>query len=122
MITLVKILFLWFLKLRMQAFKKFLVSYEVTNLFTNIPLQETIDIAISVIFNPNPNPHFIFNSKFYSQIGGVTMCFPLDPAFANFFMGFYKSKWLKEYNLSKLKVYIRYGDIFGVILAVFDKE
>ena len=35
--------------------KKFLVSYNVTSLFTNIPLQETIDIAINVIFNHNPN-------------------------------------------------------------------
>ena len=62
--------------------KKFLVSYDVTSLFTNIPLQETIDIAINLIFNYNPNlnitrkelkelflfatlqAHFIFNSKF----------------------------------------------------------
>ena len=35
--------------------KKFLVGYHVTSLFTNIPLQETTDIAINLIFNPNPN-------------------------------------------------------------------
>ena len=35
--------------------KKFLVSYDVTSLFTNIPLQETIDIAINLIFNHDPN-------------------------------------------------------------------
>ena len=35
--------------------KKFLVSYDVTSLFTNISLQETIDIAINLIFNHNPN-------------------------------------------------------------------
>ena len=36
---------------------KFLVSYDVTSLFTNIPLQETIDIAINlnIILNHNPN-------------------------------------------------------------------
>ena len=33
---------------------KFLVSYDVTSLFTNILLQETIDIAINLIFNHNP--------------------------------------------------------------------
>ena len=66
--------------------KNCLVSYNVTSLFTNIPLQETIDIAINLIFNHNPNlnitrkelkkpflfaasqTHFIFNSKFYSQV------------------------------------------------------
>ena len=35
--------------------KKFLLSYDVTSLFTNIPLQETIDIAINLIFDHNPN-------------------------------------------------------------------
>ena len=35
--------------------RKFLVSYYVTSLFTNIPLQEAIDIAINLIFNHNPN-------------------------------------------------------------------
>ena len=40
----------------MQIFpKKFLVSYNVISLFTNIPFQETIDIAINFIFNDNPN-------------------------------------------------------------------
>ena len=69
--------------------KKFFVSYDVTSLFTNIPLQETIDIAINLIFNHNPNlniikkelqkiflfptsqTHYIFYCKFYNEIDGV---------------------------------------------------
>ena len=35
--------------------KKFLVSYDVIILFTNIPLQKIIDIATNLIFNHNPN-------------------------------------------------------------------
>ena len=35
--------------------KKFLVSYDVTSPFTNTQLQETIDIAINLIFNHYPN-------------------------------------------------------------------
>ena len=35
--------------------KKFLVSYNLSSLFTNIPLQETVDIAINLIFNHNLN-------------------------------------------------------------------
>ena len=117
--------------------KRFLVSYDVTSLLTNIPLQETIDIAINLIFNHNPNlnitkkelkklflfatsqTHFIFNSKFYNQIDGVAMGSPLAPVLANIFMGFYESKWLNEYNLNKPKFYLRYVDD---ILAAFDKE
>ena len=113
--------------------KKFLVSYDVTSLFTNIPLQETIDIAINLLFNHNPNlnitrknilfatskTHFIFNSKFYNQIDGVAMASPLAPVLANIFMGFHESKWLNEYNLNKPKFYLRYVDD---ILAAFDNE
>ena len=80
--------------------KKFLVSYDVTSLFTNIPLQETTDIAINLIFNHKPNPNitkkelatsqtcFIFNSEFYNKIDGVAMGSPLAPVLANTSIGF----------------------------------
>ena len=35
--------------------KKVFVSYDVTSHFTNISVQETIDIAINLIFNHSPN-------------------------------------------------------------------
>ena len=116
---------------------KLLVSYDVTSLFTNIPLQETIYTAINLIFNHNSNlnitkkelkkiflfpvsqSHFLFNSKFYNQIDGVVMASSLAPVLANNFMGFYESKWLNEYNLHKPKFYLRYVDD---IVAAFDKE
>ena len=102
---------------------KFLVSYDVTSLFTNIPLQETIDMAINLIFNHDRNlnitkkelkklflfatsqSHFVFNVKFYNQVDGVAMGSPLAPVLANIFMGFYESKSLNEYNLHKPKFY-----------------
>ena len=110
---------------------------DVTSLFTNIPLQETIDIAINLVFNHNPNlnitrkefkklflfatsqTHFIFNSRFYNQFDGVVIGSPLAPVLANIFMGFHESKWLNEYNLNKPKFYLRYVD---EILAAFDNE
>ena len=116
---------------------KFLVSYDITSLFTNIPLQETIDIAINLIFNHNPNlnitkkelkkfflfatsqTRFLFNGKFYNQIDGLAMGSPLAPVLANILMGFCESKRLNEYNLDKPKIYLRYVDD---ILATFEKE
>ena len=35
--------------------KKILISYDVTSIFTTNPLEETIDTAINLIFNYNPN-------------------------------------------------------------------
>ena len=116
--------------------KTFLLSYDLTSLFTNIPFQETIDIVINLIFNYNPNinitrkelkklflfptsqTHFIFNSKFYNQIDGVAMGSLLAPVLANIFIGLRESKWLNEYNLNKSKLYLRYVDD---ILTAFDK-
>ena len=94
-------------------------------------------MAINLISNHNPNlnitkkelkklflfaasqTHFSFNSKFYNQIDGEAIGSPLAPVLASIFMGFYESKWLNEYNLSKPKFYLRYVDD---ILAAFDKE
>ena len=104
---------------------------------TNIPLQQTIDIAINLIFKHNPNLnitkkelkklflfatsqiHFTFNSKFYSQIDAVATGSPLAPVLANIFMGFNEYKWLNECNLYKPNLSLRYVDH---ILAAFDNE
>ena len=66
----------------------FLVSYDVCSLFTSIPLQETIQIAVELIFQNNPQlkvtkrelkqlfnfatsgTNFIFNGSFYDQVDG----------------------------------------------------
>ena len=116
---------------------KFLVPYDGTSVFTNLSLQETIDIAINLIFNHITNlninkkelqklflfaasqTHFLFNGKFYNQIDGVAMGSPLAPIIANIFIGFYKFKRLNKYNLNKPKLYLRYVDD---ILAAFEKE
>ena len=100
--------------------KKFLVSYNATSLFTSIPLQEIIDIAINLISNDITNlnitrkelkkllvfarsqTHFIVNSKFYNQIDGVAMGSPLPALLANIFMGFHELSGLMNIISTKL--------------------
>ena len=83
-----------------------LVSYDVTSLFTNVPLQETIQIIAEKAFvddwfnethNLNitksdlvqllevatKNQLFQFDGKLYEQIDGVAMGSPLGPLMAN---------------------------------------
>ena len=116
---------------------KFLISFDVESLFTNIPLDETIDIAINLIFKNKPSfpicksdlkqlfsfatsqTHFLFNGNFYDQVDGVAMGSPLAPVLANLFMGFHEQSWLTNYNGPKVLYYRRYVDD---TLCLFDKE
>ncbi len=87
-----------------------MASFDVTSLFTNIPVDETIEIIANHIFASCmyfegfdrsqfikllslsvKNCHFIFNGRIYQQIDGVAMGSPLGPLFANIFMSFHEN-------------------------------
>ena len=107
-----------------------MASFDVTSLFTNIPVDETIEIIANHIFASCmyfegfdrsqfikllslsvKNCHFIFNGRIYQQIDGVAMGSPLGPLFANIFMSFHEKSWL--YNcpsIFKPILYRRYVD------------
>ncbi|CAH8598674.1 unnamed protein product [Schistosoma haematobium] len=106
---------------------KTMLSLDITSLFTNIPLTETIDyiceqliekkIEIPIPINKmkglllkcTMNIYFKFNNEFFRQVDGVAMGSPLGPILANIFLTKLENVPLKDI-LNKLDYYCRYID------------
>ena len=110
--------------------KNLMASLDVESLFTNIPLEETIDNIINDLFLTTDKVHnfereelkqlltfaayesfFIFDGEYYTEIDGVAMGSPLGPTLANAFLCHFEKKWLSECPVDFLpSVYKRHVD------------
>ena len=122
---------------KVRVTNKFLTCYGVCSLFTSIPLKETIDIAVDLLFEHNPDfqitknelkrifdfatsgTHFLFDGIFYDQIDGVAMESPLGPVLANVFMGYQEANSLQVFKDCEIILYRRYVDD---IICLFNSE
>ena len=115
-------------------------SVDVDSLFTNIPLEEAINICTESIYDQNDSieglnksefkellslatkeSYFIFNEILYKQIDGVAMGSPLGPTLANAFLCFYEKKWLEQCpDKFKPVYYRRYVDDIFVLFKSRD--
>ena len=90
-------------------------SLDVDSLFTNIPLDETIDICVNQLFEntdtvegftklelkqllrlATKESYFLFNGLLYKQNDGVAMGSPLGPSLANPFLSYHEEKLVKQ--------------------------
>ena len=116
-----------------QQHDLFMGSLDVDSLFTNIPLEETIEICTNELFKESEtveglsktefkellslatkDSHFIFDRTLYKQIDGVAMGFPLGLTLANAFLVYHEKNWLEHFSLEYRPLYYRMyiDDIF----------
>ena len=92
-----------------------MASFDITSLFTNIPVDETIEIICNTIFENSDtfngfnlvnfkklleiackDSHFIFNNRIYKQTEGGAMGSPVSPTLANIFLCHHEENWLRD--------------------------
>ena len=116
---------------------KMIASLDVESLFTNVPLNESVEIIINQVYNhdclssltipshvrrkllevcKSETPFRSQNGSLYQQIDGVSMGSPLGPNIANFYMAYVEYKLFHDNPELKPTVYCRYvDDIFLVV-------
>ena len=114
----------------------FMCSFDVSSLFTNVPLDETIKICSDALCNDSdlqpliPKDVFVeltksatssfefsFNNTMYKQTDGVAMGSPLGLALPNIFVEYYEEKLFSQ--TQKPPTYFRYVDD---TFAIFNHE
>ena len=102
-------------------------SLDLDSLFTNIPLEGTIEICTNELFKEfetveglsktefkellslaTKDSHFIFDGTLYKQIDGVAMGPSLGPTLANAFLVYPKENWLEHCPLKYRPLYYRW--------------
>jgi hypothetical protein len=112
-----------------------MVSFDVSSLYTNVPLDETIDIILKHLYDSHLTPptmnrtdmkqlldlatkesHFLFDGKLYGQIDGVSMGSPLAPLLAEIFLQDFERKHLSSLKNMGIVYWKRYVDDTFVLL------
>ena len=119
-----------------------LASLDVESLFTNVPVDQTIEIICNSVYDnlniPPPPvqrpilkklleictkecPFTHIDGSMYVQVDGVSMGSPLGVTFANFFMTYLENSIFDKYPDSKPAVYCRYVDDCFISVDKIDK-
>ena len=116
-------------------------SFDVENLYTNVPVEEAIEITLNYIYKPTKlvdvpfdkeqtrtllnlsirNAPFRFQNNIHKQIDGVTMDNPLVPILADLWIQMIEEN-LNRFSTNKQLVWLRYIDDVFCIFTIFKEK
>ncbi|CAF2897238.1 unnamed protein product [Rotaria sp. Silwood2] len=113
-----------------------MVSFDISSLYANIPLKEAIEIILNHLYNDQVPPssmerkdmkkllefatqysHFLFNSKVYDQVDGVSIESPLAPLRAGTFLQDSEKKHLSLFDIMGIGYWKCYVDDTFVLIG-----
>ena len=118
-----------------------IASLDVESLFTNVPIDDTINIIINLAYNhpiiappkipsnllrellemcTKESPFVTPDGRIFKQIDGVAMGSPLGPTFANFYMGYLEETTFSDINKKPL-IYARYVDDIFIMYSTIEQ-
>ena len=116
-------------------------SFDVESLYTNVPVEETIETTLNYIYKPTKlvnvpfdkeqmrmllnfsvrDAPFRFQNKIYKQIDGVAMGNPLAPILTDLWMQKIEEK-LNRFSVNKPTMWLRYvDDVFCIFTILKEK-
>lgn len=121
--------------IRTQENGNIMASLDIVSLFTNVPVNETIEIILNYMYRntslppceiperymrelllicTTETPFTCPNGTLYKQVDGVSMGCVLGPTFANYYMGHLEEITFRNHSVPR--TYCRYVDDIFVII------
>ncbi|XP_022823922.1 uncharacterized protein LOC111354606 [Spodoptera litura] len=105
-----------------------MISFDITSLFTNVPVDETISIITNILKDTDlptgyiacvnhclTTGYFLWRGEYYLQVNGVAMGSPLAPVVANIYMEWFEGQALASAPVRPRHWWRYVDDVFAIV-------
>ncbi len=127
-----------FRQLKLEKYFNVLVSFDVTDLFTKVPVPKSLDAILNILTQDNTltsrtpltptrvrdlltfcltTTYFQFDNQIYTQVEGAAMGSPVSPIVANLYMEWFEDHTIASFQ-SEFALWKRYVDDTIIAISV----